>query len=347
MGNGVRAFLILGSIVSILFNTAVYPETGAEKKSHDKITKDAVWNPDRQVVLVTKQKCSEFGGRQLEECFADSMESIGASPEAASFTRQFGNGTYIRRFRETGKRDIAYVAHPFRTSEQIGILLVNGEPPIVDVDDITLLPKESMEQDKTYGSIKKLYPRATLWPGDRTSKYPTIEQLPDGGQSFAVPYILRNLCHACEMLGTVYFAFDFDKDGRLVQQRFLRVEPMPKKLASKTESRKDTEQIRFIVMTEENKEFTVRLLSNRTTGYLWKPADPIDERIVKIVRSEYIPFERPGAVGVGGEDVFTFLGVGRGDAEIAMEYIRPWEKNQPAVKTATIKVTVRPASLKQ
>jgi inhibitor of cysteine peptidase len=124
------------------------------------------------------------------------------------------------------------------------------------------------------------------------------------------------------------------------------VEIMPKKVMSKTESRKDIEEIRVIVMTEENKEFTVRLSSNRTTGYQWKPAEPIDERVVKLVRSEYVPFERNAAVGVGGEEAWTFLGVARGDTEITMEYVRPWEKNQPAVKTATIKVSVKSATQK-
>jgi predicted secreted protein len=338
--------LTISALIISLCTTTASSENIPDKKNRDIVTKDSVWNPDRQVVVAIKQKCSEFGGKQLEDCFTDAMEASGALPEAAAFTRSFGNGSYIRKFREIGKRDVAYVVHPFKANEQNGILLVNGDPPIVDVDDIILLPKEGLDQDKVFAAIKKAYPRVTIWPGDRTSKYPLIESLPDGGQAFIVPFILRNLCHACEMLGTAYFAFDFDKDGRLAQQRFIRVEPMPKKLAMKTDSRKDTEQIRFIVMTEESKEFTIRLSSNRTTGFQWRPADPIDEKIVKLVHSEYFPFERAGAVGVGGEDVLTFLGVGRGDTEISMEYVRPWEKNQPAAKTATIKVTVKPASQK-
>jgi predicted secreted protein len=69
---------------------------------------------------------------------------------------------------------------------------------------------------------------------------------------------------------------------------------------------------------------------------------PLEEHIVKPVRCEYIPFE--GALPGGGEEIWTFLAAGRGSTEITMEYVRPWEKTHFPVKTATIKVSVRPAS---
>jgi predicted secreted protein len=347
MRTSVTAALIGAALLFVGIHSIAQCEVLSDKKNREFVTKDSVWNPDRQVVQVARQKCSDFGGRQLEECFADAMESLGASSDAAAFTRTFGGGAFVRKFRESGRRDVAYVMFPFRANELNGILLVNGEPPIIDVDDVILLPKEAMEQDKAFAAIRRVFPKATLWPGDRSPKFPTIEPLPDGGQSFVVPYNLRNFCHACEVLATVYFSFDFDRDGRLTGERFMRVEPTPKKVTMKTDSRKDTEQIRFIVMTEEGKEFTVRLGSNRTTGFQWRPAEPIDERIVKLVRSEYAPFDKGSAVGVGGEEVWTFLGVAKGDTEITMEYVRPWEKNQAVLRTATIKVTVKPASQKQ
>ncbi len=337
---GVMLVVMLSYGVSVASNG----ETNQRKRSGMTVTKEMVWNTDRQTVQAAKQKCSDTGGRQLEECFADAMESLGASPEAASFTRSFGSGVFLRRFREAGRVDVAYVVHPFRANELAGVLLVNGDPPIVDVDDISLLPKEAMEQDRTYSAIKKSYPRVTLWPGDRSPRYPVLEFPPDGGQTFIVPYTLRNFCHSCEVLGTAFFGFDFDKEGRLTGMRFIRVEQAPKKVITKSDTRKESEEISFIVMTEEGKEFTVRLSANRTTGYQWRPTEPPDERFVKVVRSEYVPFEA-GVVGGGGEEIWTFLAAGKGDTVIAMEYVRPWEKAQPA-KTATIKVSVKPGSAK-
>jgi predicted secreted protein len=314
-----------------------------ERKNAPVVTADAVWNTDKQTVLAAKQRCADAGGRELEECFADAMLDFGASPEAVAFTRWFGGGAFVRRFRETGRIDVARILYPFRANETHGILLVNGEPPVVDVDDIALLPKEAMEQDRTYAAIRKGYPRVTLWPGDRSfGQALLVEALPGGGQGFVVPYALRNFCHACEVLGSVFFSFDFDKGGKLAGIRFLRVE-LPQKKPPRNEARKESEQISFVVMAEEGKEFTVKLNSNRTTGYQWRPMGPLEERVVKPVKCEYIPFE--GALpGGGGEEIWTFLAVGKGSTEITMEYVRPWEKTHFPVKTARIKVSVRPVS---
>ena len=312
-------------------------------RAADTISRETAWNADKQMVQAVRQRCAD--SPQMEECLADVMEDLGASREAADFAKSFGGGAYVRRFREAGRVDVAYVFYPLRPDENRGILLVNGEPAIVDVDDIALLPKDAMEQDKTYAAIKKAFPRVTLWPGDRSSRYPSVEYLPEGGQTFVVPYALRNFCHACEILGTAFFSFDFDKNGRLLAIRFQRVDLPVKKPTQKTESSKDNEQIRFMVLAEEGKEFTVHLSSNATTGYRWRPMGPLNEHIVKLVRSEYVPFEG-GGLGAGGEELWTFLAVAPGETEITMEYVRPWEKSQSPVKTATISVSVRPASFK-
>ncbi len=317
-------------------------DTVGEKKTSPAVGKETAWSPDKQTIQALRMKCVELGGKQLDECFAEGMENAGATAEAASFTRFFGDGTFVRRYKESGHLGVAYVFHPFRANENHGILLVNGDPPLVDVDDIALLPREGIEQDKTYLAIKKSFPRATMWPGDRTPKYPLVELLPEGAQSFVVPYTLRNFCHACEVLGTAFFSFDFDKEGRFTGMRFQRIDLPPKRVPAKAEIRRESEQIRFVQLAEEGKEFTVRLGSNRSTGYRWRPVGTLDEHIVRLEKSEYVPFE--GGTAAGGEEVWTFLAVSRGDAEITMEYAPPYEKTQTSWKTATIKVSVRPAS---
>ena len=93
-------------------------------------------------------------------------------------------------------------------------------------------------------------------------------------------------------------------------------------------------------MAEEGEEFTVRLSSNRTTGYRWRLAMSLDERVVRLVRCEYVPFGT-AVVGVGGEEIWTFVAAGRGDTEIVMEYVRPWEVSHSKMKTATIEISVR------
>ena len=86
--------------------------------------------------------------------------------------------------------------------------------------------------------------------------------------------------------------------------------------------------------------FTVRMHSNPTTGYGWQLTKPLDEKIIVLVTNDYI---RPDTrlVGVGGNEVWVFKAVGRGQTEIVLKYVRPWEKDQPPVETNVFKVIVK------
>lgn len=87
-------------------------------------------------------------------------------------------------------------------------------------------------------------------------------------------------------------------------------------------------------------EFTITLDSNPTTGYQWQLGKPLDENIVKLVSSKYKGpvTSKPGA---GGEEGWTFRAEGTGKAEIALKYVRPWEKDMPAAKEQTYEVIVK------
>ena len=105
---------------------------------------------------------------------------------------------------------------------------------------------------------------------------------------------------------------------------------------------KGAEVTDMAVAAEEGREFSIFLDSNRTTGYEWRLAWPLDERMVHFVRSEYAPLG--GLVGAGGREEWTFLAKGRGETEILLEYARPWEKGQPPAARARIRVSIKPAS---
>ena len=86
--------------------------------------------------------------------------------------------------------------------------------------------------------------------------------------------------------------------------------------------------------------FAVRLHSNPTTGYGWQLAKPLDEKIVVLVTNDYIhPDTR--LIGAGGNEVWIFKAVGRGQVEIALKYVRPWEKDRPPAETNVFKVVVK------
>ena len=87
------------------------------------------------------------------------------------------------------------------------------------------------------------------------------------------------------------------------------------------------------------KEFAIVLESNPTTGYRWQIAGQLAEDIIKPVGNEYRG-PKTMLVGAGGIEVWTFRATGKGDAEIGMEYVRPWEKDVVPAKTLTFRVIV-------
>jgi inhibitor of cysteine peptidase len=73
-------------------------------------------------------------------------------------------------------------------------------------------------------------------------------------------------------------------------------------------------------------EFIIALGSNPSTGYSWQAS--YDETALELVggEPEYEADETDEAVvGAGGTELFRFLTLKTGEAEITMTYARPWE----------------------
>jgi inhibitor of cysteine peptidase len=110
-------------------------------------------------------------------------------------------------------------------------------------------------------------------------------------------------------------------------------------------TRDDDKVVEIAVEAEQGKEFSITLASNRTTGYEWRLAQPVDERMVKFVKSTYAP-PLGDLVGAGGQETWAFLPMEKGETEILMEYVRPWEKGGPPAKSAKITVAIEGPSEK-
>ncbi len=87
-------------------------------------------------------------------------------------------------------------------------------------------------------------------------------------------------------------------------------------------------------------KFAIVVASNRTTGFSWQIAQPINEKIVKLVGTEYVPSESD-LDGAGGKEVWTFTAVTAGQTTISLKYVRPWEKGKTPQREATYTVIVR------
>ncbi|MCL2492175.1 MAG: protease inhibitor I42 family protein [Coriobacteriia bacterium] len=94
-----------------------------------------------------------------------------------------------------------------------------------------------------------------------------------------------------------------------------------------------------LVGCKKDKQFTVKLDGNPTTGFEWTYTMEPDG-IVKEVSNDYTQDAAPpGYTGVGGTYTWVFEGVEPGKATLVFEYARSWEDDPPA-DTVTYTLTV-------
>ncbi len=94
------------------------------------------------------------------------------------------------------------------------------------------------------------------------------------------------------------------------------------------------------VTTAVGKEFKIPLACNPTTGYLWVLAKAPDEKLAKLLKSE---FKRPDSklAGAGGEMIWTFKALAEGKTRMALNYVRPWEKGQKPAQATNFVVVIK------
>lgn len=77
------------------------------------------------------------------------------------------------------------------------------------------------------------------------------------------------------------------------------------------------------------RQFTIALDANRSTGFQWELAKPLDTDVVTHAGTTYEQ-EPDASLGAGGKEVWTFDAVAPGWAKIELVYRRPWEEMAPA-----------------
>ena len=87
-------------------------------------------------------------------------------------------------------------------------------------------------------------------------------------------------------------------------------------------------------------EFKLTLPANATTGYQWVLAQPPDEKLVKLLKSDY---KRPDGklVGAGGNMTWNFKALAEGETEMKLNYVRPWERTEPPAQTTNYVVIIK------
>jgi len=199
----------------------------AHQKWNSPITAAAIWKPDATFIENVHKAC-DADPKHFDSCFIDEMKKSGASPEAVAFTERSDFQGILQELRQAGPPDIAYALYLFRANENQVVFLVNGFPPMFDVDDPGYFPKAGLEQNAEYQRIKQKYPNVMMFPGNRgPADGPQVLPTRGGGERFLVHYWLMDQCHACAHVGSVTVAFGFDFQGKFLNARVISVSPVP------------------------------------------------------------------------------------------------------------------------
>jgi inhibitor of cysteine peptidase len=87
------------------------------------------------------------------------------------------------------------------------------------------------------------------------------------------------------------------------------------------------------------RQFVIALESNRTTGYGWQFASPVDKDYLEVIEIRH-GAKQTKLAGAGSKDFWTFKAMRPGQTVVAFEYVRAWEKEFPPVKTAIFEVNI-------
>ena len=326
---------------------AAKPAPSPAQHRAERVGAAAVWNPSPEALTAIRQKCGEADPTHIERCFLNEMKVAGASPEALEFAESLAASLgvfYLRAFRHVERVDVAYIEYAFRANELEGVLLVNGTPSPIDVDDDRFTPDAEMKKNAAYAALAEQYPRISVWPGDRfDGKLPTVTSTGWGVQTFLVQYTLRDGCHACAVVGTATLGFNFDTQGNFQGARVASVVSATAAAQAAAIPTNSTgfdvaggmEQIRVLA----GKQFSITLNANHTTGYAWRLTKPLDPAMLRQISDDYHA-ATSDAVGAPGEEVWTFESIAAGNIELDFEYVRPFEKDAKPVKTAKYSIVI-------
>jgi hypothetical protein len=203
------------------------------QESKAKVGTSAVWQIPPTFLAAAHSTCDKSSGSSNLECLIGQMSKAGAPAATTSFTRELykqshGEFGIMTGFQDEGPVDFAWITYPLRANTNYGLLLINGRPSIVNVEDLKLLDRKPMDQSSQFQDLKVQFPKVDLWPGDRDGKiWPNSQTGPDGGVQFTVGYPLLNGCHACERAGFAVFNWNFDAQGKFLGTAFMGLTPPP------------------------------------------------------------------------------------------------------------------------
>jgi hypothetical protein len=223
---------IAGALVVIgVASLITFLQVEANHETDDQISEEAIWNAGPEDLSAIGQTCKITDAARYRDCFIEQMGEY-ASSDAVAFTQMLASQKsprlgYLSGLREYGVVDLGYVAYPEDGKTRQGWALLNGIPAVINLDDVTVLPKSAIEKDPQYAALRQSHPKIQLVVNDEQRKAdtsPQIERMAGEGERFVVPYSLQEPCAGCAPLAQAMFSFDFNDAGKFLGVKFLKIE---------------------------------------------------------------------------------------------------------------------------
>src|SRR5271165_2339340 len=138
-----RKVFLFGAVLALITSSLAQSRPGA-------IGPSAVWQIPGSFLSAAHAACDQSGDpRKVSDCFISQMAKAGAPADAVSFSRKLykqnhGEFGIMSGFNKVGAVDIAWVMYPLRANPKYGLFLVNGQPEIVNAEDLKLLDQKGM-----------------------------------------------------------------------------------------------------------------------------------------------------------------------------------------------------------
>ena len=179
----------------------------------NKVDERAVWRQQADL-----SPCQGLGEGRSGPCLETVMRQSGASAEAIAFAGALNFDGYLSELNRAGKVDVGTVTYPFRANTNDEPVLLNGDPPLIDVW------KEAgtvnMSRNTIYAAIKRRFP--DNYPGVPVFDFMRFAK--GGGQVFVYSWEIKAPCRACDVVAVVRDTFEFDVEGHYLGAKLLGVE---------------------------------------------------------------------------------------------------------------------------
>jgi hypothetical protein len=224
--------LLLLAVILACSVYSVAQVASASPQTEGKYGASAVWTLSQEFLQAAHAACDKAGSDKVAECFLERMTKAGAPADAVSFTRalyrrtnQFGVMGAIKDYPPVA---LAWVVFPLRANNSDALLIVNGKPPFLDLDDLHELDSEALKKDPLFLQWKASAPQLEVWPAEHSAgaslvEYQRVWQGPKPGEiQFIVSYPLTNGA-TCAHSGFANYLWNFDSAGTFLGTKLLSV----------------------------------------------------------------------------------------------------------------------------